>query len=90
MGEHQYVIFSDPLDYPGQFVVRRFYFVGGKALPELQPVGVKNTLEEARQLIPETHGYMISRLPQDEKQIVEVWMPDALGEHVKQVMDELK
>lgn len=90
MAEHQYVIFNDPLDYPGKFVVRRFFFIGGVAAPEVVPVGVANTLEEARKLVPDTHGYMLGRLPRDEKQISEVWMTEKLGDKLKQIMDGLE
>jgi hypothetical protein len=90
MGEHQYVIYSDALDYPGKFVVRRFFFVGGVADPELLPVGVMNTLEEARKLVPDSHGYMMERMPHDEKQILEIWMTQELGEKVKKRIDSVQ
>jgi hypothetical protein len=86
MGDCQYVIYENPLDAPNKFVVRRFFFMHG---PERVAVGVTDSLEEARALVPKkTHGCQIGRMPQDEPQIVEVWMSKELGAAILKALNE--
>lgn len=82
----QYVVYQNPIDYPGKFVVRRFFIGNSMVAPELQPFAVTNTLDAARKSIPETHGYMLERLNQDEPQIKEIWMTNALGEQLSDLL----
>lgn len=85
----QYVIYEKPMDYPNKFVVRRFVLAHGDFGPQLVPVGVVDTLDEARKLVPSDFNYCFPRLPQDEPQIREVWMNAEVGEKVSGVMEKL-
>ena len=67
------VIYRHPLDYPGKYVVRGQVARPGGVVADPEPVGVVDTLEEARALIPE--GLVcLARSPEDQPQIVESWV----------------
>lgn len=70
----QYVIYNNPRDYPNKFVVRRFAIIVDMPLADMEPIGVVNSLHEARALVPVNFDFKMPRLPRDEPQIVEVWM----------------
>lgn len=63
-----YVIYHDPADHPGQYVVRRW--VG---LTPHEHVAIASTLDEARAAIP-TGLYPIARSDTDDPVIVESWV----------------
>lgn len=86
----QYVIFNNPIDYPDKFVVRRFLAGGGNVGAEFAAVGVVDTLEEARKLVPKEFSFKIPRLPQDEEQIEEVWMTPEIGKQITALMEKLQ
>lgn len=68
-----YVIYENPSDYPGQFVLRRFCLHTGQIVPDEVPLTVADTLEGARQGLP--HGVIWSaRQPDDDPAICEVWL----------------
>ena len=58
-------------DYPGKYVVRRTRVRSGQVDTEL--LIVTNALSEARQVIP-PGLYRTPRWPEDEPQILEVWL----------------
>ena len=60
-------IFERPLDYPENFVVRRFFVPGGSLQPlvERTPVAVCDSLEEARSAI----SAPVCRMPVTEKDV---------------------
>lgn len=63
-----WVIYEKPLDFPEQFVARKFILD--------KPTNLRyfgDTLEEIRQTIPEGLT-MIPRFHQDDPKIVEVWI----------------
>jgi hypothetical protein len=66
-----FTVYDSPLDHPGKFVVRLF-----RTIPVAQPTHfaeVFDTLEQARQFIPP--GLVcLTRAPQDDAKIVEVWL----------------
>jgi hypothetical protein len=64
-----YVIYEDPLDYPGKFVVRRWL---GEA-PDPEPLVVTYSIREAREKIP-FYCIPIGRMPEDDRKIKEVWI----------------
>jgi hypothetical protein len=67
-----YVIHRSPRDYPGKHVVRiNRVFPGRVVVGPL--VGVVDTLEEARGLVPAGLA-CLPRHPEDEPQIVESWL----------------
>lgn len=70
-----YVIYEDPKDYPGKFVVRRWAIVRGRPepMPEADPLGVVDTIEAARALVPRGL-YPLGRHAQDDAVIREVWL----------------
>lgn len=63
-----YVIYYDPLDYPGEYVVRRWELLEPKEV-----LGRGKTLREVRQMLP-PRLMNIGRQSADESQIVEVWL----------------
>lgn len=69
---YQYVIYDNPSDWPGSFVVRRWRIGKGTVEAEKLPQAVVSTLESARRCIPE--GMVnIGRQPDDDPAIAEVW-----------------
>lgn len=70
----QWVIFFNPTDYPGKYVLRRFQVGPGTVTPEAEPDGVFETLEDAREVFRGSTLVRIERDPNDEPQIVETWL----------------
>jgi len=72
----QWVVYEDPADFPGKWVVRRFtiYPDGGSPVIEEdpEPMVVTDSLEEARKVIPKG-AYCLGRHPEDDPVIYEVW-----------------
>lgn len=70
---NQFVVFINPLDYPGKVVVMEFVIESGKLHARQEPTYVGDSLDAARRAIPV--GLLnIGRTPVDEPQIVEVWV----------------
>lgn len=74
----QFVIYYDPTDYPGKYVLRRWRIsatVAGppKIEPDPEPMAVVNTLEQVRAAVP-IGTVLISRDQNDDPAIVEVWI----------------
>ena len=67
LGLEMFVVYDNPRDAPGKFVVRRW--VGER--PDAEPVGIAQTLEEARCLVPDGLEN-IGRMPNDDQAIREV------------------
>lgn len=67
-----WVIYNHPSDYPNSYVVREWVIEAGHA----KPCGrwfVRDTIEECRDALPP--GLVnIGRQPEDEPQIMEVWV----------------
>lgn len=70
---YMWTICESPKDFPGKFVVRRFRVRAGEVDAEKDPVAVVDTLDQARDAVPLGH-YRMDRMPEDEPQIVEVWL----------------
>jgi hypothetical protein len=69
------VIYRNPLDYPGKYVVRRQWAgAGGSIEVEDEPIAVVDTLDEARAAVPAEQDACIARDPHDEPHIVESWI----------------
>jgi hypothetical protein len=69
-----YVVFCDPSDYPGQYVIRRQVVTPSGAIEhDPQPLCVGRTLGYVRMFLPPGLTRM-NRDPNDEPQIVEVWI----------------
>lgn len=64
-----YVIYDNPRDYPGKFVVRRW--IGLQACAE--PEGVFTTINEARTVVP-AGAVFITPYDTDDPCIAEVWL----------------
>lgn len=69
----QFVVYKNPTDYPGKFVVRRFVISLGAFTADPVPLIVCENIEEARESIPEWAA-MICRDPNDAPAIQEVWL----------------
>ena len=67
-----YVVYDNPSDYPGQFVVRRNVVAKGLHV-DVDPICVVDSLEEARGHIPQGL-VMIPRMIEDDACIHEVWL----------------
>lgn len=68
----QYVIYFNPKDYPDRYVVRKWRITAGKLEAAIWPDTVTETLESARDAVPE--GLVnIGRQLGDDPVIVEVW-----------------
>lgn len=68
-----YTIYQNPSDFPGKFVVRQSLITENGINLVDPPVSITETLEEARQTIPEGLT-LIPRLPYDLPVIVECWI----------------
>ncbi len=66
-----WVIYENPSDYPGQFVVRRWAV--GECMVADRFETVTESLESARQSIP-AGLYRLGRQVDDDPVIVEVWL----------------
>jgi hypothetical protein len=70
-----YTVYYNPSDFPGQYVVRRFFIEGGNREPQADrtPLYVGDSLERARSMIP--HGmYCFSADDGDDAAVIESWM----------------
>lgn len=69
-----WIVFFNPGDYPGKYVVRANDIFQGNPEPEPRAeCAVFDTLGEARAAMPEW-GYCIPRAPDDPPQVVETWL----------------
>lgn len=68
-----YVIYKNPSDYPGMYVLRKWAAGPGKIMAEKEPMIVTEFLEEARQKVPRGL-YMAERTKDDDPAIYEVWL----------------
>jgi hypothetical protein len=67
-----YTIYCKPLDYPDNYVVRKFHVTEG-AVSLTDEIHVCETLTEAQNVIP--YGLVpVPRSPQDSPSIVETWI----------------
>lgn len=68
----QYVIYVNPADMPGKFVVREWHVVRDELLPVAGRAWPANTLEQARAMVPE--GLVrLGRQEVDDPVILETW-----------------
>ena len=67
-----YTIYCKPLDYPNNYVVRKYRVALGDVAPT-DEIHIGDTLEEARAFIP--YGLVpLMRDPQDHPSVVETWV----------------
>jgi hypothetical protein len=71
--EEMFVVYSNPLDYPNKFVVRRWAIGPGYVNADGDWFYLGETLEEVRSHVPKW-CIRIDRQQNDEPQIVEVWI----------------
>lgn len=69
-----YVVYFDALDFPGKYVLRGHTVTGQGPIPDAEPLAVTDTLEGARLALPIEADYRLERDPEDEAQIVELWI----------------
>jgi hypothetical protein len=71
-----WVIYRNPSDYPGKFVVREWTIAFGdnpEPTPSATVTAIKDTIDEARTFVP--NGYVnIGRMQNDDPAIFEVWI----------------
>lgn len=63
-----WVIYKDPLDVPGKFVLRKWIYD-----KPTKTMHIKDTLEEIRAIVP-PGLFNIGRSPGDDPKILEVWI----------------
>jgi hypothetical protein len=68
-----FVVTSNPSDYPGKIVVRRWIIWGPEPRPIGAPVAVEDSLDAARAKIPPGLD-RLTRHPSDDPVIVESWI----------------
>jgi hypothetical protein len=70
-----FVVYANPKDYPGKFVVRRGHVGGERILWNVEPTAVTDGLEEARAAVPnrEARG-RFPRADSDDPVIVETYV----------------
>ena len=68
-----YVVYRDPSDFPGKYVVRRSTIGHLGELKDAEPLIVCKTLREARSTIPRCL-FCITRSIEDDPVIVETWL----------------
>ena len=68
-----WVIYQDPSDYPGKFVVRRQVAGRGGVTADREPVAVVESIEAARAVLP-SGLYRMHRHSEDDPVIVETWI----------------
>lgn len=68
-----FVIYENPSDYPGRFVVRRFVIDGSALKVAVHPAAICDTIEHARFVIPDGFMKMMPH-PDDDPVIVETWI----------------
>lgn len=68
-----YVVYKNPKDYPGKYVLRAFTFKGLDVVPDKKPIIVDEDLHKVREMIPsECTG--ITRSGGDDPVILETWL----------------
>ena len=68
-GLEMYVVYENPKDFPGKFVVRHWKGLAA----DMEPTAIVGCLAEARAAIPE-HCVCIHRFKEDDPAILEVWL----------------
>lgn len=67
-----WVIYDNPTDYPGRYVVRAQRASAAGVVVDPWPAAVVGSLDEARAAVP--HGlYCLPASPDDDRTIVETW-----------------
>lgn len=68
-----WVVYKNPSDYPGKFVVRRQWASRAGEHKCVYPECVTDSLDKARSVIP-GGLYRLDRMPGDDPVILEVWL----------------
>lgn len=68
-----YVVYRHPRDFPEQYVIRIHRVRSGGVEPDAKPFALGPTLADLRSVLPPGLT-SIGRQPEDEPQIVEVWI----------------
>lgn len=68
-----WVIYANPKDCPGKYVVRRHLTGPGFVLADQDPTAIVESLEEARSAVPPGR-FNLHRMPGDDPCIAEVWI----------------
>ena len=67
------VIYQNPIDFPGKYVVRDQYVIGSRIESAIEPRAIVDSLDEARRRVP--WGMVcLARSPEDDPVIVESWI----------------
>jgi hypothetical protein len=68
-----YTIYESPKDYPGMYVVRRYFVDARGPVADVKPLVVTKDLEKARGALP-VGVYPLGRQPDDDPVILESWI----------------
>lgn len=69
-----FVVYDHPSDFPDNIVIRRWDIVDGVATADPERMAVVNTLDDARAILSAMNRMNLGRAPEDEAQILEVWV----------------
>lgn len=73
-GLTMYVVYRNPSDYPGKYVVREWSLSpGGVLCANMNPHAVADTIEDARESIPDDAARLL-RHAEDDPVIEETWV----------------
>lgn len=67
----QWVIYDHPADFPDSYVARR-WTIGPRGIGRTDDIRI-GTLEQLREPLQEAGLFMLTRSPEDDPTIVEVW-----------------
>ena len=68
-----FVVYENPSDYPGQFVVRQQVVINGSVYGHKEPLAVHENYEEVINRLPPLL-FRTERFPDDDPCIKEVWL----------------
>lgn len=69
-----YVLYHNPSDYPGKWVVRRWVIKQEGPVPDYEPMSVADTREGALSCLEWLGLSRVGRDPRDQDQIKEIWL----------------
>lgn len=71
---YTYTLYNSPLDFPGQYVVRRFTIGKGDPIPDAEPFIVTEDMNEVKEAMNRLGLFIVPRSPEDDPKIVCTWI----------------
>lgn len=70
----QLAIYFNPSDYPGQYIVRGWVIGYPNPIPDLEPMYIGDSIEEARDIARSKKLFNVGRSSNDDSVLIEVWV----------------